>query len=159
MRQASTWVDIWSQQEKWRPSESLREEVVSSYSTLSCEVMCPAVWDIARVLNIYSGCLGVGNGNPLQYSCLENPKDRGIWQATVHGVAKSQTRLSGWARRHAGLSSSTRTLPSLMWRARPSVVACEIWFPNQGWGPIPLLWECGVLATRPPGKSQDRARL
>jgi len=33
---------------------------------------------------------GVGNGNPLQYSCLENPKDRGAWQATVHGVAKSQ---------------------------------------------------------------------
>ena len=34
------------------------------------------------------------NGNPLQYSCLENPLDRGIWQATVHGVAKSRTRLS-----------------------------------------------------------------
>ena len=37
---------------------------------------------------------GGGNGNPLQYSCLENPMDRGAWQATVHGVAKSQTRLS-----------------------------------------------------------------
>ena len=32
---------------------------------------------------------GEGNGNPLQYSCLENPKDRGAWQATVHGVAES----------------------------------------------------------------------
>ena len=32
-----------------------------------------------------------GNGNPLQYSCLENPMDRGAWQATVHGVAKSCT--------------------------------------------------------------------
>ena len=31
--------------------------------------------------------------NPLQYSCLENPMDRGAWQATVHGVAKSRTRL------------------------------------------------------------------
>ena len=31
-----------------------------------------------------------GHGNPLQYSCLENPKDRGDWQATVHRVAKSQ---------------------------------------------------------------------
>ena len=31
----------------------------------------------------------VGNGNPLQYSCLKNPMDRGAWQATVHGVAKS----------------------------------------------------------------------
>ena len=37
---------------------------------------------------------GEGNGNPLQYSCLENPMDRGAWQATVHGVAKSQTQLS-----------------------------------------------------------------
>ena len=36
-----------------------------------------------------------GNGNPLQYSCLENPMDRGAWQATVHGVAKSQTLSDG----------------------------------------------------------------
>ena len=37
---------------------------------------------------------GGGNDNPLQYSCLENPTDRGVWQAIVHGVAKSQTRVS-----------------------------------------------------------------
>ena len=37
---------------------------------------------------------GEGNGNPHQYSCLGNPMDRGTWQATVHGVAKSQARLS-----------------------------------------------------------------
>ena len=37
---------------------------------------------------------GEGNGNPLQYSCLENPMDRGAWGATVHGVTESQTRLS-----------------------------------------------------------------
>ena len=36
---------------------------------------------------------GEGNGNPLQYSCQENPMDEGAWQATVHGVTKSQTRL------------------------------------------------------------------
>ena len=39
---------------------------------------------------------GGGSGNPLQYSCLENPMDRGAWRATVHGVTKSQTRLSNW---------------------------------------------------------------
>ena len=38
--------------------------------------------------------LGGGNGNPIQYSCLGNPVDRGAWQATVHGVLKSQTQLS-----------------------------------------------------------------
>ena len=37
---------------------------------------------------------GEGNGNPLQYSCLENPMYGGAWWATVHGVAESQTRLS-----------------------------------------------------------------
>ena len=36
--------------------------------------------------------LGEGNGNTLQYSCLENPMNRGAWWATVHGVTKSQTR-------------------------------------------------------------------
>ena len=37
--------------------------------------------------------IGEGNGTPLQYPCLENPKDGGAWWAPVHGVAKSQTRL------------------------------------------------------------------
>ena len=37
---------------------------------------------------------GEGNWNPLQYSCLGNPMDRGAWWATIHGVAKSQTQLS-----------------------------------------------------------------
>ena len=36
-------------------------------------------------------CIGEGNGNPLQYSCLENPRDRGAWWAAVYGVAQSRT--------------------------------------------------------------------
>ena len=39
-------------------------------------------------------CKGEGNGTPLQSSCLENPMDGGAWKAAVHGVSKSQTRLS-----------------------------------------------------------------
>ena len=39
---------------------------------------------------------GEGNGNPLQYSCLENPMDRGAWWATVHGVTESRTQLSNF---------------------------------------------------------------
>ena len=39
---------------------------------------------------------GEGNGNPLQYSCLENPMDGGVWYATVYGVEKSQTQLSNF---------------------------------------------------------------
>ena len=44
---------------------------------------------------------GGGHGNPLQYSCLENPTDRGDWWATVHGVAESDmTEATGQAHRH-----------------------------------------------------------
>ena len=43
---------------------------------------------------------GEGNGNPLQYSCLENPMDRGAWQATVHGVQTVRHILSDWACTH-----------------------------------------------------------
>ena len=39
-------------------------------------------------------CLEAGHDYPLQHSCLENPMDGGTWKATVHGVSKSQTRLS-----------------------------------------------------------------
>ena len=43
---------------------------------------------------------GEGNGNPLQYSCLENSMDRGAWWATVHGVTKHQTQLRDKAHAH-----------------------------------------------------------
>ena len=49
-------------------------------------------------------CIGEGNGNPLQCSCLENPRDGGAWWAAIYGVAQSQTRLK-W------LSSSNPILP------------------------------------------------
>ena len=47
-------------------------------------------FDVCSLLN------GEGNGNPLQYSCLEDPVGGGAWWAAVHGVAKSQTRLSNF---------------------------------------------------------------
>ena len=62
---------------------------------------------------------GEGNGNPLQYSCLENPMDRGAWWATVHGVAKSWRRLSDWATslslswQHQKIRAGCPSLPSL----------------------------------------------
>ena len=51
---------------------------------------------------------GEGKGNPLQYSCLENPMDRGAWWTTVHGVAKSQTWLSDVIFKHLPWSDGTR---------------------------------------------------
>ena len=66
-----------------------------------CELMgCPGGSDSkksacsAEVLGPIPGSErspGEGSGNPLQYSCLENPMDRGAWQATIHGVTKSWT--------------------------------------------------------------------
>ena len=53
--------------------------------------------------------LGVGNGNPLQYSCLENSMDRGAWRATVRRATKSRTQLSMHAHTHARWALSMQT--------------------------------------------------
>ena len=50
-------------------------------------------------------CIGEGSGNPLQYSCLENPRDGGAWWAAIYGIAQSQTRLKRLS------SSSSRCIP------------------------------------------------
>ena len=47
----------------------------------------------------FGRCPGGGNGNPFQHSCLDDPINRGVWWARVHGVTKSWTRLSTWAHR------------------------------------------------------------
>ena len=51
-------------------------------------------------------CPGEGNGNPLQCSCLENPRDRGAWWAVLYGVAQSQTRLKQLSSSIMGTHSS-----------------------------------------------------
>ena len=56
--------------------------------------------------------LGGGHGIPLQYSCLENPLDRGAWQAIVHSVTKNWTRLK-WLSMHAGISLETIPFPRI----------------------------------------------
>ena len=62
---------------------------------------------------------GVGNGNSLQYSYLENPTDRGAWRATVPGVAKSQTRLNRLSTAHTEMEEKTEspeeTMPHLLY--------------------------------------------
>ena len=65
--------------------------------------------------------LGVANRNPLQYSCLGNPMNRGAWQATVHGVATSQTWLSNWTHTHTHTryELKVRTLTKFMLQSWP----------------------------------------
>ena len=76
--------------------------------------------------------LGEGNGTPLQYSCLENPMDRGTWWAAVHGVAKSRIRLSVFTSTfhfHA-LEKEMQPTPVFLpgeSRGRGSLVGCCLW--------------------------------
>ena len=60
----------------------------------------------ATSLSFFLSCIGEGNGNPLQCSCLVNPRDGGAWWAAVYGTAQSRTRLKG-------LSSSSMKLVSI----------------------------------------------
>ena len=63
-------------------------------------------------------CIGQGRGNPLQCSCLKNPRDRGAWWAAIYGVAQSWTRLK-W------LSSSSSKPLLISWLQSPSAVILE----------------------------------
>ena len=62
------------------------------YSSVSKQSACSA-GDLGSIPDL-GRPPGEGNGNPLQYSYLENPMDRGAWRAAVHGVTKSQAQLS-----------------------------------------------------------------
>ena len=62
-------------------------------------------------------CIGKGNGNPLQCSCLENPRDRGAWWAAVYGVAKSRTRLK-WLS-----SNSSSSMAPICFRQKSKLVS------------------------------------
>ena len=64
-------------------------------SLVSCSLWGREESDTTERLHFHFSlaCIGEGNGNPLQYSCLENPRDRGAWWAAVYGVAQSRTRL------------------------------------------------------------------
>ena len=73
--------------------------------------LLPVGHDWATSLSIFTSCIGEGNGNPLQCSCLENPRVRGAWWAAMSGIAQSRTRLKR-------LSSSSRTAA---YQAPPSI--------------------------------------
>ena len=66
--------------------------------------------DTTERLHFHFSCTGEGNGNPLQCSCLENPRDGGAWWAAVYGVAQSRTRLKR-------LSSSRKELELRVWKS------------------------------------------
>ena len=71
--------------------------------------LCTPDWDAGSIRGL-GRSPGGWNGHPIQYSCLENPMDRGAWQVTVYGVSKSQTGLSDWARTHAHTHTRSQTV-------------------------------------------------
>ena len=77
----------------------------SNHLILCCPLLLlPSIFPSIRIFSNESVlCIGEGNGNPLQCSCLENPRDRGAWWAAVYGVARGRTRVKR-------LSSSSRAI-------------------------------------------------
>ena len=76
----------------WNPSDAFRSGSYFKPSIRTHSFCCPRL-ETQLYLEL---CAGAENGSPLQYSCLENPTDRGAWWAIVYGVAKSQTQLSAF---------------------------------------------------------------
>ena len=74
--------------------------------------------------------MGEGDGTPPQYSCLENPMDGGAWWAAVHGVAKSQTRLSGFTFTFMHWRRKWQPTPVFLpgeSQGQGSLVGCRLW--------------------------------
>ena len=72
------------------PGESHGWRSLVGWSPWGCEELDTTEW---LPFHFSLSCIGEGNGNPLQCSCLENPRDGGVWWAAVYGVAQSRTRL------------------------------------------------------------------
>ena len=86
----------WSTRRQWHPTPVLLPGKSHGWRSLvGCSPWGHQESDTTERLHFHFSlsCTGEGNGNPLQCSCLENPRDRGAWWAAVYGVAQSQTRL------------------------------------------------------------------
>ena len=103
------------------PGKSHGQRSLVSYSPWGREES-----DTTERLHFYFSlwCIGEGNGNPLQCSCLENPGDRGAWWAAIYGVAQSRTRLK-WL----SSSSSSSLVSFLHWCNITTFVFCKSWTP------------------------------
>ena len=117
---------------QWQPTPVLLTG--NSHGRRSLVGCCP--WDHCKSdtterlrFHFSLSCIGEGNGNPLQYSCLVNPRDRGAWWAAIYGVTQSRT----WLKRLSSSSSS-------------SSIHMTIWIHNEAkqeeeW---PTIWQISV---------------
>ena len=82
---SSLWRGKWQPTPVFLPGESHGRRGLVSYSLWGCREL-----DTSEQLHFSLSCIGEGNGNPLQCSCLENPRDRGAWWAAIYGVAQNR---------------------------------------------------------------------
>ena len=131
---------------KWQPTPVfLPGESQGPRSLVGCRLWGHEESDTTERLPVHFSlsCIGEGNGNPLQCSCLENPRDGGAWWATVYGVAQSRTRL----KRLSSSSSSGlfcgvwASLVAQMMKNLPTVRVRKIPWRRQ-WHPTPLQHSC-----------------
>ena len=101
-------------------------EIILESSLVGCHLWGCTESDTTEwlVFHFSLSCIGEGNGNPLQCFCLENPMDGGAWRTTVHGVAKSRTRLSDFtfAFTHLGMERFLNQCPRET-EGRPNVIS------------------------------------
>ena len=90
-------------------------------------------------LHFSLSCIGEGNGNPLQCSCLENPRDREAWWAAVYGVAQSQTRLKRLSS-SVCMAESLCCVPEIITTLLISYNCCSVMSNS--------LWPHGLLSSR-----------
>ena len=130
-----TWIELisiilLSRRRQWHPTPVLLPgKSHGRRSLVGCSPWCHEESDTTERLHFdFSlSCIGGGNGNPLQYSCLENPRDRGAWWAAFYRVAQSRTRLK-W------LSSSSSLYLEKEVATHSSILAwsLEQWFSVKG---------------------------
>ena len=88
------WLRHLTWRRQWQPTPVLLPgKSHGQKSLIGCSPWGHKESDTTERLHFHFSCIGEGNGNPLQCSCLENPRGRGTWWAAVYGVAQSRTRL------------------------------------------------------------------
>ena len=119
------WYHLHIQRRKWHPTPVLLPgKSHGRRSLVRCSPWGHKESDMTKRFHFSLSCIGEGNGNPLQCSCPENPRDRGAWWAAIYGVAQSRTWLK-W------LSSSSICISEVV-DISPSNLDSSLWFIQLG---------------------------
>ena len=106
------WRRKWQPTPVFLPGESQRQG-----NLVGCRLWGHTESDTTERLHFHFSlsCIGEGNGNPLQCSCLQNPRDRGTWWAAVYGVAQSRTRLKRLSSRSSKIVLKCSVYLTVLW--------------------------------------------